>query len=616
MEGETQVQNGAATDPDAQATAVQTPYGSQQNQNITPMIKADRTVGNQNVTVAAGNLTQAGAILGTPIYMSPEQCMGLDLDARSDIYSLGVIIYQTLAGETPFQGTTQTLMVQHMTALPPALMEKQKDIPAPIAALVMTALAKEPADRPATAEIFSTALRASSESEVHIMRESRYYTTTLVGKLFFLSALIYIPFIILIGLLTNLIKSIGLSSSALTLAIIVAIYFFFIFTANQIHTAACAIAVNMLGFKPAGTLPIIAILKELKKRLGVILLAAIRGHFTVIIGLFKLIAPGYQAFINNALVAPVAALEKDNVGQTFERSKKLTDYLRPVAMAMQLRELGATLISALMFPAGLALGAASNSQSMNATDLLSILNVGTLLYSHFFLISIHSIYPAIPLAFLYFKTRQANGEKLDEHIIQNNDSENSDVIKSGLPKGALVWIVIPALILLFIISTTFIFNPRSLASAANKGKNKLVQDLIKKGAKVNEKDGDGTTPLMLAAQEGHSNVLRSLLAAGADINLKDHDGDTAIFYAAIGGSVDVIKALLAAGGNVKAVNKYGENPLVYAVQKGHIGAARLLIEAGADVKMRDRKGKTLLQLAEQENDAEMKDLLKAVGAKE
>jgi len=69
----------------------------------------------EHVTTAAQGpaLTRVGAIMGTPLYMSPEQCGGGYVDTRSDIYSLGVIAYQMLAGEPPFAGNTSTVMRAH-----------------------------------------------------------------------------------------------------------------------------------------------------------------------------------------------------------------------------------------------------------------------------------------------------------------------------------------------------------------------------------------------------------------------------------------------------------------------------------------------------------------------
>jgi len=74
-------------------------------------------------TVPADGLTRVGSILGTPVYMSPEQCRSEPLDARSDIYSLGVIAYQMLAGEPPFTGAPFDLMKMHIDATPPPLKE-------------------------------------------------------------------------------------------------------------------------------------------------------------------------------------------------------------------------------------------------------------------------------------------------------------------------------------------------------------------------------------------------------------------------------------------------------------------------------------------------------------
>src|SRR5438046_667462 len=94
-------------------------------------------------------LTVTGMAVGTPAYMSPEQAMGeRDVDGRSDIYSLGVVIYQMLAGETPFKATnTPSMLMKHVSEPPPPLRTRRTDIPASLASAVERALAKRPEDR-------------------------------------------------------------------------------------------------------------------------------------------------------------------------------------------------------------------------------------------------------------------------------------------------------------------------------------------------------------------------------------------------------------------------------------------------------------------------------------
>src|SRR5262249_2595011 len=100
-------------------------------------------------------LTRSGTVMGSPKYMSPEQCRGEKLTNASDIYSLGVIAYQMLSGETPFNGTVPELLQQHGEAEPAPLGEKRGNLPATIDAVVGQALAKEPSARPATAGAFA-----------------------------------------------------------------------------------------------------------------------------------------------------------------------------------------------------------------------------------------------------------------------------------------------------------------------------------------------------------------------------------------------------------------------------------------------------------------------------
>jgi TolB-like protein len=110
---------------------------------------------------ATDAVTQTGLVLGTPAYMSPEQAATAQLDGRSDIYSLGCVVYEMLAGHPPFAGTTvQTVLARHAVDPVPALRTVRRTVPAGVEHAIERALAKVPADRFATAREFAEALAA------------------------------------------------------------------------------------------------------------------------------------------------------------------------------------------------------------------------------------------------------------------------------------------------------------------------------------------------------------------------------------------------------------------------------------------------------------------------
>lgn len=97
-------------------------------------------------------LTATGTLVGTPRYMSPEQCLGHELDARTDIYSFGVILYEMLAGQPPFDATSAiAIALKHVQELPPPLEQFRENVPTELARLVTDLLSTEPVGRPQSA---------------------------------------------------------------------------------------------------------------------------------------------------------------------------------------------------------------------------------------------------------------------------------------------------------------------------------------------------------------------------------------------------------------------------------------------------------------------------------
>lgn len=130
------------------------------------------------------NLTGSGGIVGTAAYMSPEQAQGADVDYRSDIYALGIILYEMLSGKLPYNSQTPMgIAIKHITDPVPRILEDKPDLPDTVQAVIDKALAKDPEARYPSAASFAQAFERASRGEHPDLSAAALAPTRAVPKL-------------------------------------------------------------------------------------------------------------------------------------------------------------------------------------------------------------------------------------------------------------------------------------------------------------------------------------------------------------------------------------------------------------------------------------------------
>ncbi len=115
-------------------------------------------------------------IIGTPAYMSPEQANGLPIDGRADIYSLGVVLFELIAGREPFKAETpMALLLKHINEPMPSLLSFREDVPQEVDAVVKKATAKDPADRYSSAGELAADFADAARQPVRPALQSRLF---------------------------------------------------------------------------------------------------------------------------------------------------------------------------------------------------------------------------------------------------------------------------------------------------------------------------------------------------------------------------------------------------------------------------------------------------------
>lgn len=368
-------------------------------------------------TADSESLTRVGSILGTPLYMSPEQCLGQGSDARSDIYSLGVIAYQMLSGETPFKGTPSTIMRQHIEEQPQPFTVKR--VPQKIIKLIMSALAKSPQERPATAAAFANSLRAHSEGAGALMRRALTLFSEQMPTFLRLALIIYSPLIVV-----NLLEAVNSVAharrylpsllSAVLSAVLALLSTLCALVTTSINIGVTTRLVTQLMAAPLRPLEIGPAFRALRARLVPFLLTTGLVSLGTLIGVFLGLIPGLMIMVNYSLVTPVMMMEEKRGRAALRRAKELSRRSRRTVVTVVFIQLFAPILASI----GIALLISAVIKALELTGSRAGI-FGSIYQIVFLPISIIiGALSSLLTALLYLKMRQAGGETLREALVQ------------------------------------------------------------------------------------------------------------------------------------------------------------------------------------------------------
>jgi serine/threonine protein kinase len=377
---------------------------------------------------AGAALTRVGAIMGTPLYMSPEQCSGGKIDARTDIYSLGVIAYQMLAGETPFAGPTPVVMRAHREATPQALQARETKAPKRVAEVVMQALSKNPDERPQTAFALASSLRAQADGIGALYRRAFALYSEYFPKFLKLSLLAHIPvaiatLLLIIALVTDKVflpnpgkvQKIILICFTVFAGLLQAVSYFF---AAATISGITAVIVTQLSAAPLRPVKLRSAAGVIKKRWRPFLSTAFRVTLRILIGYILLIIPGIVISIRYALYAPVVLIEGLEKKAAMKRARELASRSWRTIIIVSILQILIPMIVSFML-GKIRVGYGSNVARANLARQIWQQVIGL---ANVFVIPMMSIVPAL----LYLKMRQLGGEPLSNVVAQIEEVEMED----------------------------------------------------------------------------------------------------------------------------------------------------------------------------------------------
>jgi serine/threonine protein kinase len=576
-------------------------------QAVSPSVDLDRTM-----TVAPLSLgpregstlqTTAGAIIGTPAYMSPEQCMGKQVDYRADIYSLGVIAFELVAGERPFQGgSANELLAGHILTPAPSPRRFDAEIPQTVATAVLRGLEKNPADRPASAGALAALLRAATEGEFSILRKAKDLFHGVPGYFYPAVTLLFAPVVPLAAAML-------LAAPAISKANLIPDGWL-ILSMSAIDAAACLFGVQL--FKAAAALLFLeassaGAFRPATSRVMPRLIRGLPGLVqTQAVSLLDLRPTSFR---DNQLWPVVWAVEGRTKRDAVRRSQALCRAVPGVSLTLVPRFFGPTLLGVLAQPAIFAILPGGGFRAFERLIVTgSPFGYFVLLYPLVFNFAIASF--GTVFSFLYSFAAICRGES-PMPALPASGSGRGRTRTAKLRPGTLFWWCLPVLLACLIVVGVRLHKvPVEFTDAVADVRAPAILRAIDAGQNVDTVTSGNQTALSAAAAVGDVSLMTALLQRGASPDKPAEDGDTPLTIAVYFRQQRAAELLLARGAKVNLRNQAGRTALMIAAMSGNTGMVSLLLAHGAEGSVRDTRGKSAGDYAREVGSPEVAALLR------
>lgn len=564
-------------------------------------------------SAATGNLlatpshlkTTVGTLLGTPAYMAPEQCSGLEVDLRADIYSLSVIAYQMLCGRLPFEAKTLwELIQQQIQTTPKSPREHDGTVPKALAEVVLSGLEKDPALRPPTAGTFAHRLRAASEGEISLIYRSKdvahSHLNVFIPMLLACLAAV-VAGMIPIRMAAGWAARARLAPEGALFAMTDCCLSLFLLFAFQLFKAASMLVLQHASEKGQFRTSRGAALRALGAGMGDLLRTQ----------LLSLIDLRPSSFWANTLWPVVWAVEGRSGKDAIARSRQLCSTLPGSSLSLTVRQYGIALLVSLVGP--------SMTSLMDSTGGMLHSMVREVLAGSFFgwVFLLETLFLGImfqfygpAFSFLYWSALRCRNEGVEVALPA---AARDDSRKSGAGRvrpATKFWVGLPVVLLALIVYRANVSaGAQAMNEASTDGRRAALLKLIDGGLGVDQPIPGQETVLFDAVRGGDEKLVAELLRRGAQVNVENRNGSTPLLEAAALGRNELARLLLDRGATVDASNQAGRTPLMVAAMRGNVALARLLLERGANVARTDAEGKTAAGYAAEEGYGELAGLL-------